>query len=200
MVLAVPAPEAMRLVELPDPPAAALRRVGYDGRCAVAMVLDHAIYSAVADAFGSQAELNVDGHKWHLLAWQNVKAGPVAHGDALLLVAHSACDSVGVGEALDMLAAVLGLPKRLLEALLLESKVVDWSQTCQMVRPLEAITSFQLKEPIFQHGRTIVAGDFWSQSSFLGCYCSAKAAARRACEWMEERNAWNHWLFYQKAS
>lgn len=63
MVLAVPAPEAMRLVELPDPPAAALRRVGYDGRCAVAMVLDHAIYSAVADAFGSQAELNVDGHK-----------------------------------------------------------------------------------------------------------------------------------------
>ena len=45
VVLAVPAPEAMRLVELPEPPAAALRQVGYDGRCAVALVLDHAIYS-----------------------------------------------------------------------------------------------------------------------------------------------------------
>ena len=148
----------------------------------------------MADAFGLKAELNVEG-AWHLLAWQNLKAGPVAHGDAVLFVAHSACGSVAVSEALDMVATVLGLPKGLLEALLMDSKVVDWSQTCQMVRPLEAISSFQLEEPCFQHGRTIVAGDFWSQSSFLGCYCSAKAAVRRACAWLERTHCISLHLF-----
>lgn len=75
----------------------------------------------------------------------------------------------------------IGLPKAQLEGLLIDSKIIDW-KVCQMVQPLESLPcDFRLKEPgSFQHGRLIIAGDFWCQSSFLGCYCSAKAAVRQA--------------------
>ena len=56
-----------------------------------------------------------------------------------------------------------------------------------MVQPLESIpTKLRVSEPCFQHGRVVVAGDFWCQSSFLGCYCSATAAVRRAVALLKE--------------
>ncbi len=77
----------------------------------------------------------------------------------------------------------IGLPKAQLEGLLIDSKIIDW-KVCQMVQPLESLPAvdFRLKDSFgsFQYGRLIIAGDFWCQSSFLGCYCSAKAAVRQA--------------------
>ena len=48
MILAVPAPEVLRLApELPAALRAALRQIRYDGRGAVALTLEHATYPAV---------------------------------------------------------------------------------------------------------------------------------------------------------
>ena len=48
VILAVPAPEVLRLApDLPEPVRAALRQIRYDGRVAVALTLEHATYPAV---------------------------------------------------------------------------------------------------------------------------------------------------------
>ena len=109
-----------------------------------------------------------------------------AHGDIVRLVVHSAngISLDGPGPALEALAGMLQLSAALLEHLLLDWKVVDW-KTCQMVRPLESLqTDLELSEPALLLGDSnaslILAGDYWCQSSFLGCFCSASAAARQA--------------------
>ena len=147
----------------------------------------------VSAAFAGAAEVSLDlgdtpGEDVHLVAWQNIKRGPVAHGDPMQLVVHSTCGAEWQGpvEAMKAVSGVCGLPLRQLEGLLMSSKVIDW-KICQMVQPLESIpTNLRLPEPCFQHGRILVAGDFWCQSSFLGCYCSAKAAVRQAVAMLKE--------------
>ncbi|CAJ1422087.1 unnamed protein product [Effrenium voratum] len=178
VVLAVPAPEARRLLATAaaadaDAALKALGALGYDARRAAALALDHAAYPLVAGAFEDHAELTVED---------------MGHGDPMLLVVHSeACSTAlhmgGCAESEGFLQEALGAVRRLVgfpvEELLLGSRVIDWS-CCQMVRPLESVpTSFSLWAPCSVHGRVVVAGDFWSQSSFLGCFCSAQAAARQ---------------------
>lgn len=149
--------------------------------------------SQVSYAFGDAAEVTLDFADTslegvHLIAWQNAKHGAVAHGDPIQLVVHSTCGANwnGPEEALKAVSQLCGLPLSQLKGLLLESKVIDWN-ICQMVQPLESIpTKLRLQEPCFEHGRILVAGDFWSQSSFLGCYCSAKAAVRKAVAILKE--------------
>eukprot|EP00435_Cladocopium_sp_Y103_P019742 s2707_g4.t2 len=191
VILAVPAPEALRLADLPATLRAALQQIRYDGRVAVALTLEHATYPAVSAAFAGAAEVTLDlgdTSDVHLVAWQNIKRGPVAHGDPMQLVIHSTCGAEWQGptEALKAVSGFCGLPLAQLEGLLRSSKVIDW-KICQMVQPLESIpTDLRLPEPCFQHGRILVAGDFWCQSSFLGCYCSAKAAVRQAVAVLKE--------------
>lgn len=147
----------------------------------------------VRAAFAGAAEVSLDlgdtpHEDVHLVAWQNIKRGPVAHGDPMQLVVHSTCGAEWQGptEALKAVSGFCGLPLAQLEGLVMSSKVIDW-KICQMVQPLESIpTNLRLPEPCFQHGRILVAGDFWCQSSFLGCYCSAKAAVRQAVAMLKE--------------
>ena len=161
-------------------------------------------FSEVADAFAGAAEMSLDlpqyveaDDKVHLIAWQNVKrmechgvsSTSIPHGDPILLVVHSTTSEPNfhLSDALKAVSQVLGVPSSLVEGLVLKSKMVDWT-SCQMVQPLESIpTNLRVEEPCLQHGRVIVAGDFWSQSSFLGCFCSAKAAVRCAVTNLEAK-------------
>lgn len=189
VILAVPAPDAVEVVQLPQHVASIMSGIEYDSRTAVALFFDPVLQEPVARAFQGLAEVSLDIHskeEVHLVSWQNVKDRSFAHGDIVRLVVHSAngISLDGPGPALEALAGMLQLSAALLEHLLLDWKVVDW-KTCQMVRPLESLqTDLELSEPALLLGDSnaslILAGDYWCQSSFLGCFCSASAAARQA--------------------
>ena len=194
VILAVPAPEALRLLpDLPCPVANTLSQIQYDSRTAIAISFDPALQEAVARRFAGVAEVALDVYapgEVHLVSWQNLKDHSLAHGDAVRIVVHSVASAAvanGRAAALQALSAMLGLSATLLDGLVLECKVVDW-QICQMVRPFESVlTELELLEPAFLHeGAVVIAGDFWCQSSFLGCFCSASAAVRQALRVLAE--------------
>ena len=188
VILAMPAPDALQLLpDLPDHIASTMSRIEYDSRTAIAISFDSALQDAIVRRFDGLAEVALDvqaPHEVHLVSWQNMKDhSQAAHGEPVRLVVHSAAGTLlsdGRAAALRALSGMLGLSPTLLEGLVLDCKVVQW-QVCQMVRPLESVpTSLQLPEPALAHGPIIIAGDFWCQSSFLGCFCSASAAVRQA--------------------
>ena len=106
----------------------------------------------MADAFAGAAEMTLDlpgdDESVHLIAWQNMKRGDVVAGDPILLTVHSTssdgADAFHLQDALQAVSRVLGVPLALIEGLLMESKIVDWS-CCQMVQPLESIPQLELQ-------------------------------------------------------
>ncbi|CAE7214345.1 RNLS [Symbiodinium sp. CCMP2592] len=189
VILAVPAPDAVKVVQLPRHVANTISGIEYDSRTAVAIFFDPVLQEPVARAFQGLAEVSLDIHskeEVHLVSWQNAKDKSFAHGDIVRLVVHSAegVSLNGPGPALEALSVMLGLSAALLEHLLLDWKVVDW-KVCQMVRPFESLQTdleLELSEPALRVSGSpiILAGDYWCQSSFLGCFCSASAAVRQA--------------------
>ncbi|CAE8650435.1 unnamed protein product [Polarella glacialis] len=142
--------------------------------------------------FGAQAEQTLDydflpatptGRHLHMLCWQNAKRDSMVRSPVVITV-HSTCGaSVEDTEAaaVEALAEAFQVSPTVLLALLQDKKVVDW-KTCQVVRPLEGLPQTPTVEGCLVLGPVIVAGDFFSQSSFLGCFCSASAAARAAVQ------------------
>lgn len=85
--------------------------------------------------------------------------------------------------AIRALAARLGdVSEGELRTLLLHERAIDWT-VAQVAAPMEALVPDPPKDPPWRHlqsagaGALIVAGDFMTQSSFLGCVASADAAA-----------------------
>mmetsp|Transcript_85989 Transcript_85989/g.224169 ORF Transcript_85989/g.224169 Transcript_85989/m.224169 type:complete len:304 (+) Transcript_85989:3-914(+) len=197
IILAVPAAEAAHIAGemLPASVTDVLRRIEYDNRVAVALVLDHSLVAAVATIFDGAAELTLDLDDQHcgvhLMAWQDAKrtaldgrsVSGVPHGSPVTVVTHSICGAdseTAADQAIEALALRLGIACAVLKSMVLHQKVIDW-RVSQMTRPLEGLVcDFSLSEPCFAQGSLIVAGDFWTQSSFLGCFCSALAASRAA--------------------
>jgi hypothetical protein len=147
------------------------------------------------------AEINLDGD-WdersvpalgvHYISWQGSKRGEksmacvVAHctarppnktGETASSSSADLIDNVIValaGEIGDMNADEL-------RSMVVHSKTVDWT-TAQMVMPMEAVVSDPPSPPWccltgVDGAKLIVAGDFMTHSSYIGCYASADAAA-----------------------
>ena len=77
--------------------------------------------------------------------------------------------------------AFFGADAAFLRDRVVETKSIAWN-TAQMVTPLEALAA---RSPVADEpcvvgagGRVVLAGDYCTQSSFLGTYASARAAAR----------------------
>jgi hypothetical protein len=137
----------------------------------------------------------------HLVAWQGAKRQRsggcvVAHSRAKQSVVASsslatatAADG-GVALPIELVYAALakriggGLSAADVEGMVLHTKSVEWT-VAQMSRPMEAVVNNPPTPPwCCMEGAgsagagLIVAGDFMTQSSFLGCYASADAAVR----------------------
>merc|ERR1712154_610764 len=112
------------------------------------------------------------------MGYQDAKREPL-YGDPVSIVVHSTPDAdakAAETAAVQQLSEVLRISTPALRALLLKSKVIDWT-VCQVVQPLEGVMcEVKLDGSCLPVGRVVVAGDFLSQSSFLGCYCSAYSA------------------------
>jgi len=113
---------------------------------------------------------------------------------AVAIVAHG----VAGGEALPAeaihrsLGRLLGMEEADVKALSIGGeKVVNW-KVAQMVLPMEAIVNEPPQDPpwtiLSEAGprpRVVIAGDFMTQSSFLGCVASASSAALAISEEMK---------------
>ncbi len=210
VILAVPAPDAARVANvaasLPPASAAILHGVGYDRRVATAIFYENGdglIGSRLAALCGARGatELDFDDadearHGIHLIAWQGAK-GPrdAARG---VVVAHSVAS--GHGRDDDLRAAVtpravhdaleragIGLTADALAERTLATRTIDW-RVAQMIRPAESLVGApSFAPPVLaatggddKRPWLLLAGDFLSQSSFLGCVASAHAAADAA--------------------
>ena len=148
------------------------------------------------------AEINVDG-EWldrrapglHYLAWQGGKRGV----SACVVVAHcsarppsatgeaaAAGDTDSLGMVYDALSMRLdGLDADDLRSATTHTKTVDWT-IAQSIMPMEAVVADPPSPPWCcirggagtRTGATlIIAGDFMTHSSYIGCYATADSAA-----------------------
>ncbi|KAK3248751.1 hypothetical protein CYMTET_41792 [Cymbomonas tetramitiformis] len=126
----------------------------------------------------------------HLLIWQGQKRAP---NSSCAVVAHSVpCGDrtsaeeqahLMVPAMYEALSALLGLPVEELRSRTLASKTIAWAVS-QMIRPMEAVVDpvpdiacLESDEDAAKGGKLVVAGDFMTQSSFLGCVGSALQAS-----------------------
>ena len=196
---------------------AVLRGVGYDSRTVQAHWFSHELRERLQKLFliqegGCRAEIATGGNGLHFFAFQDAKRsqGDFASGTPCAIVTHAAAQhshssspssqalpTCGPGSVYYELARLLDMTEDELRAhaVGLEPKTIHWD-VAQMIRPMEAVVA---DPPAFPNSwrciegsstAVIVAGDFMTQSSFLGCVSSANAAAaavtKRFCKWQTE--------------
>ena len=182
-----------------------LRDVGYDSRCAVAVWYSREVMQpALEAAFGERRELWIgeDLPKQHtkydtldLLLYQRAEDRDEEPTDALctvvghtcrLLKGHHRPGALTAEAAVEMLHCAVsrkvGLPIEVVRSQALGSKVIDW-HVSQMMTPLEAVSGVLLEEGAFlsapqRSPRLFIAGDFLTQSSFVGCVATARGVAQ----------------------
>ena len=191
VVLAVPAPDALAIDgvadALPSELADLVRRTRYDARTATAVFLrdDDGEASRVLDrVFGDSVER--DGLGGLELVHRHGRGGPV-----VAVVAHSAA-AAAVAQQLSVADVLAAIDAAALRPLVVSSKTVRW-HCAQMITPLEALRP---RNPVDrgpcvcdESSTLVLAGDYCTQSSFLGAYASSRAAAeavhrgylRRSC-------------------
>mmetsp|Transcript_58608 Transcript_58608/g.117719 ORF Transcript_58608/g.117719 Transcript_58608/m.117719 type:complete len:461 (+) Transcript_58608:173-1555(+) len=153
---------------------------------------------AVGDASSSSSSSSI-----HLLVWQDAKRG-LQHdkdGAPASIVAHAVAGHAALppGAVYSRLAQLLGMTADEVKGFALPAamKAIRW-ETAQMIRPMEALVADPPTPPwrclentsarsTHSGGggegvaKLVVAGDFMTHSSFLGCVSSAEAAAEAAC-------------------
>ncbi|CAE8614408.1 unnamed protein product [Polarella glacialis] len=181
--------------------AAALDRVRYDHRLAVALMLAPQLEEKMQTVFGidnAELDLEKEGAVLGLLSWQDRKHRQ--HASRTVLVAHSTCrfaasnlqrakdlrrhpKEVGFEGIVGALAERLEMSVGELRRSILDSKVVHWRQ-CQMQRRVQ-LPGFCLEVlPVASGGPLLVAcGDYFAEGNYHGCVKSATAAASAVLSW-----------------
>lgn len=159
---------------------------------------------ALEAAFGERRELWIgeDLPKQHtqydtldLLLYQRAEDRDEEPTDALCTVVGHTCrllqgyhrpGALTAEAAIEMLHGAVsrkvGLPIEVVRSQALGSKVIDW-HVSQMMTPLEAVSGVLLEEGAFlsapqRSPRLFIAGDFLTQSSFVGCVATARGVAQ----------------------
>ncbi|EJK49126.1 hypothetical protein THAOC_32028 [Thalassiosira oceanica] len=175
-----------------------LKSVKYDVRTCEAHFFSGEISDSLARAFSdeSRVELMVEDidNRIQYISWQDRKQKfPERHSDSndtVALVIHGRAGELHpLGDALDRTLSKLSkgtFSPDEVSTHRIHSKSILWDVS-QLITPMEAVVADPPSEPPWQcivsrDGRLIVAGDFMTQSSFLGCVASADAAARAVVE------------------
>jgi len=195
---------------LEDSPCKALeilKGVGYDSRCAIAVWYERGGMEAALASSGLGSKVGEapscyevwvgeempTQHKRYetidLLLWQHTSpdspCAVVGH-TCRLLEGHPPPSSSAKERMVQMVHQAIskhvGLPLQVVESHALGSKVIDW-HVSQMVRPLEAVSGVLLQHTCLEASQRpglLIAGDFLTQSSFVGCVATASGTACRA--------------------
>ena len=175
-----------------------LQNVGYDQRTCEAHFFSPKLLPFLRKAFGSSIEISVGENEIdskgesaiEYISLQNVKRSspidsPKNEHEICSVVLHSKAGHLLSKEestaSLDKeLSKLTGLSESQISSYRLNSRSICW-ETSQMIRPMESIIS----DPPFgwqclrnSNGSLVLAGDYMTQSSFLGCVATADAAAR----------------------
>ncbi|CAE8720243.1 unnamed protein product, partial [Polarella glacialis] len=169
-----------------------LRSPQHDHRHAVVLFLAPEHLQACEAFFGpSNIEAQIDDDMVHLLAYQSRKTacigGPVSKSPVVVVhTTHefSRRNQRAGGRDRPFLEAVAGrvvheylkIPKGVrLDNIVLGSKVITWKQ-CQITRSMKGPAAFPLCKPLSDDPPLVLAGDYFTNSSFTGCAMSAANA------------------------
>ena len=207
VVLCIPAPDVLRVQgvihNLSESSRHVLENVSYDQRACEAHFFSSEIKEALRKAFHQdqqRVELMVEDadDKIQYISWQNRKSSDGAcrgKNAVIALVAHGKVGHLDpLGKSLDRtLSKLTGKTEDEIASYRLYSKSIPW-QTSQMITPMEAVIS-DPPSPAWQcivgkDRRLIIASDFMTQSSFVGCVASADAAARAVIEGSSARGSY----------
>lgn len=202
VVVCIPAPNVLEINGVLDSLSSdqrhVLKSVKYDVRTCEAHFFSGEISDSLARAFSdeSRVELMVEDidNRIQYISWQDRKQKfPERHSDSndtVALVIHGRAGELHpLGDALDRTLSKLSkgtFSPDEVSTHRIHSKSILWDVS-QLITPMEAVVADPPSEPPWQcivsrDGRLIVAGDFMTQSSFLGCVASADAAARAVVE------------------
>mmetsp|Transcript_17962 Transcript_17962/g.26592 ORF Transcript_17962/g.26592 Transcript_17962/m.26592 type:complete len:428 (-) Transcript_17962:3316-4599(-) len=192
VIICVPAPDALKIKGVATAVSSeslyVLEHVGYDKRICEAHFFSNRLSSILETAMGHRVEQNVEDldNCIEYVAWQNPKRSISNDEDTCCTVVfHSQTGFRGNNLSLESInetmSELTGLTPREVNSLRLKTKRICWD-TSQMITPMEAIISdpparWQCLQSE-RNGRLILAGDYMTQSSFLGCVATADAAAR----------------------
>jgi len=191
---------------------AALKKVLYDSRLSVTLVLSSTLTGSLEGLFtDGQAELDFESCSRScgrgvlgLLAWQDRKDRQ--HSDYTLIVAHSTRkfarenlnearlnrqtpEERGVLEVKRALALQLQIGDAALQDATLECKAIHWHQG-QVQRFMSGddeclvVPSYMTMAP---QPLLVLCGDYFTEATFSGCSRSARAAARALKDWLQTR-------------
>ena len=198
VVLCKPAPDVLgvqgAIQNLSEGSRHVLHNVGHDQRTCEAHFFSDEIKEDLRQAFKNDdgVEIMVEDvdDKLQYISWQNRKSSDRScydNNEVVALVAHGKAGHLDpLGNSLDRtLSKLTGKTKEEIASCRLYSKSIPW-QTSQMITPMEAVVS-DPPSPAWQcivgkQQRLIIAGDFMTQSSFVGSVASADAAARAVIE------------------
>lgn len=203
VVVCVPAPAALCIDGLTGfittEQSGILRSVAYDARSSVAVFYRSELSPKLNELFDNVCEIDLDRTMegkvpLALLAWQDAKKTPGSSRVSCTVVAHtppSLCGEMKLDTDLvesvhDTLSRKVGISVEQLRAWTVDSKRIDWTVS-QVVRPMEAVVEPVPKVSCFVSkqqtgGNLVVAGDFLTQSSYLGSMTSALEASKATIE------------------
>uniref|UniRef100_A0A7S2MSK2 Amine oxidase domain-containing protein n=1 Tax=Helicotheca tamesis TaxID=374047 RepID=A0A7S2MSK2_9STRA len=170
-----------------------LENVGYDQRTCEAHFFSAEFRPILAKVMDERYELTVDNDKIEYISWQDPKRGitDMVMSQPCSLVVHGQAGLLEpLAESLDStLSKLTALSKEKIQSYRIHEKSIRW-EVSQMITPMEAVvadppTNWQCLRG-GKNGEIIVAGDFMTQSSYLGCVATADAAARAVVEVIEQ--------------
>ena len=200
VVVCIPAPNVLEIDGVLDTLSPesrhVLKSIKYDVRTCEAHFFSDEISKSLARAFvdESRVELMVEDvdDSIQYISWQDRKrkseeksSRSNCNGTVALVIHGRAGKLHPLGDALNRSLSKLSkgtFSPDEVSSHRIHSKSILWGVS-QLITPMEAVVADPPLEPPWQcivskDGRLIVAGDFMTQSSFLGCVASADAAAR----------------------
>lgn len=211
VVVCVPAPNVLEIEGLREaldaPSIQILERVGYDARICQTHFFDPRMRPALQRAFRNKLELSLEDisvdkvrgvhHGISYVSWQDPKRNipiddtttPCAltvHGQA----GYTKTD-LRTADLDDLLAQITELSSSDIRQYRRHSRSISWDVS-QMIRPMEAVVAdppspnWQCLVSASPRSVLVVAGDFMTQSSFLGCVASAESAAQTVWRALDE--------------
>lgn len=175
-----------------------LKAVGYDSRTCEAHFFDPNILRPALTQSFPKGKLEVDveddqqRHNLSYISWQDRKQ--TIHGydfdTPCAIVVHGRAEPnpqpLDEAQIDQVLASVTGLSPTTISRSRLYKKSISW-EISQMIRPMEAVVNDPPMNGAWQclvapSANLIVAGDFMTQSSFVGCVATADAAAKTISE------------------
>jgi len=189
VIVCIPAPDATKIkgvaTNLSPRSRYVLEHVRYDKRICEVHFFSDRLSPYLAEALGDRVEQNVEdlNNDIEYVAWQNPKrsltkvddefCSVVVHGQTNLQSKSLSLESVDA-----TISQLTGLTKGEVASFRIKTKSICWDAS-QMITPMEAIIGDPpTRWQCLQNGRLILAGDYMTQSSFLGCVATADAAAR----------------------